>query len=404
MDSPQRAQRKLFTILAIALLIMWCAVPALSQRRGATKEESLNVEELRNLQAVIDTTEGQIILEFYPDEAPNHVASFVKLAREGFYDGTTFFRLIKYAIIQGGDPLTKSAANKARYGTGGLNRLKAEFNDHKNVRGAVAAVRVPGQPNSAGTQFFIDVTDQPQLDKGTDRYTVFAHVVKGINVVTKISEAPVDDKQMATERIEIQKITIRPAEPVKEDADTTVTVASANFKYEPDPITLSDEELKHARAVIETSMGNITLEFYPDKAPLNVRHFLAYAKAGYYEGTAFQRILSNSLIQGGDPTYWSDDSPNRKRYWKNDTVKAEMEGSVFEPGTIGLAHGDDPNSGSIHFFITAARADQLDGKYTAFGHVVDGLDVVKKIAAVPVDGERPKERIDIKRITVTIPK
>src|SRR5215471_6708188 len=175
MQSPQRTQRaqsESFRLLLIGLLLVLCPLPVLSQRRGAAKEESVNVEELRNLQAVIDTTAGQIILEFYPDEAPNHVASFVKLSREGFYDGTTFFRLIKYAIVQAGDPLTKSAANRARYGTGGLNRLKAEFNDHKNVRGAVAAVRVPGQVNSAGTQFFIDVTDQPQLDKGTDRYTV----------------------------------------------------------------------------------------------------------------------------------------------------------------------------------------------------------------------------------------
>src|SRR6185369_15913790 len=131
-------------------------------------------------------------------------------------------------------------------------------------------------------------------------------------------------------------------------------------------------------------------EFFPDKAPQNVRHFIAYAAAGYFDGTSFQRVLSNSLIQGGDPTFWPDDSPNRKKYWKNDTVKAELSGAVFEAGTLGLAHGDDPDSGSIHFFITAVRQSQLDGKYTAFGRVIEGMDVVQKIAAVAVDGERPK--------------
>ena len=146
----------------------------------------------------------------------------------------------------------------------------------------------------------------------------------------------------------------------------------------------------------------VTLNLWGDKAPLNVRHFLAHVKAGYYDGTSFQRVLPNFLIQGGDPTSWAEDSPNRKRYWKNEKVKAELAHAVFEPGTLGLAHGDDPDSGTIHFFITAARAKELDGKYTAFGRVVEGMDVVQKIAAVPVNGEQPKERIDIKRITLTL--
>ena len=400
LQGTQRAQRKEYRVLISAILLLLCSLTVLSQKRTAPKEEPIKVEELRNLQAVVDTTAGQIILEFYPDEAPNHVASFIKLSREGFYDGTTFFRLIKYAIVQAGDPLTKSAANRAKYGTGGLNKLKAEFNDHKNVRGAVSAVRIPGQLNSAGSQFFVCVTDQPQLDKEPERYTVFAHVVKGISVVTKISESPVDDKQLATDRIEIKKITIRPAEPVKEDAEASAPVATANVHYLPDPVTLTDAQLKKTTATIETSMGNITVEFFPEKAPLNVRQFIGYAIGGYYDGTRFQRVLPNSLIQGGDPSFWSDDNPNRKKYWTNNSVKAELTDSVFEPGTLGMAHGDDPDSGSIHFFITADRQTQLDGKYTAFGRVTQGMDVVQKIAAVPVDGDRPKEQIDIKRITV----
>jgi cyclophilin family peptidyl-prolyl cis-trans isomerase len=205
---------------------------------------------------------------------------------------------------------------------------------------------------------------------------------------------------LATDRIEIKKVTIRPAEPVKEDADASVPVAAATVHYLPDPITLTDAQLKTTTAQIETNMGNITVEFFPDKAPMNVRHFLAYASGGYYDGTSFQRVLPNALIQGGDPTYWSDDNPNRKKYWKTDPIKAELSGSVFEAGTLGIAHGDDPDSGTIHFFITADRQTQLDGKYTAFGRVTQGMDVVKKLAAVPVDGERPKERIDIKRIMV----
>src|SRR5687767_15731848 len=130
----------------------------------------------RQQQAVLETTAGTIVMELLADRAPNHVALFIKTAEAGGYDGTTFFRMIKHGIIQGGDPVTKEAAARAKYGTGGLNLLKAEINDEKQTRGAVSATQIPGKPDSAGTQFFIAVTDQPGLD---GRYTIFARVVEG---------------------------------------------------------------------------------------------------------------------------------------------------------------------------------------------------------------------------------
>ena len=155
---------------------------------------------------MIETPGGTIVLDLLADQAPNHVALFIKTAQTGGYDGTTFFRMIKHGIIQGGDPLTKDPAARGKYGSGGLNQLKPESNTEKATRGAVAATLIPGKPDSAGTQFFICVTDQPGIE---GKYTIFARVVEGILVAQKISEAPVDDGGLAVDRIVVNKVTIR---------------------------------------------------------------------------------------------------------------------------------------------------------------------------------------------------
>ena len=157
-------------------------------------------------QAVFETSAGTFVVDLTPETAPNQTAYFVKLAADGAYDGTSFHRVIKYGMVQGGDPLSKDPAKRAQYGTGGLNALKAEARAPKLTRGSVAAVLVPGKPDSAGAQFFIVLADQPALD---NQYTVFARVSDGMDVLQKISEAPVDDKGLATDRIEIKHVTIR---------------------------------------------------------------------------------------------------------------------------------------------------------------------------------------------------
>src|SRR5919109_330823 len=113
--------------------------------------------ELQGKQAVVETSEGVIVLDLLADAAPNHVAHFITRAREGAYSGTTFHRVIAMGIIQGGDPLSKDPAQSAKYGSGGLNRLRFEPNTEKHTRGAVSAVLVPGNRDSGGNQFFIAV-------------------------------------------------------------------------------------------------------------------------------------------------------------------------------------------------------------------------------------------------------
>jgi peptidyl-prolyl cis-trans isomerase B (cyclophilin B) len=159
-------------------------------------------------EAVVETPKGSFTIRLFPDVAPNHVKLFVDTAKSGGYDGTTFHRIIMGGIIQGGDPLSKDPAKASRYGTGGLGLLKAEFSDRPFVRGTVAAVRRPSSVDSAGTQFFVCVSDQPSL-KG--QYTIFGELTSGIEVVEQISLTPVDGDK-ATERVEM-KVTLREPTP-----------------------------------------------------------------------------------------------------------------------------------------------------------------------------------------------
>lgn len=160
-------------------------------------------------EAVVETAKGTFTIRLLPQVAPEHAKHFVKTAKAGGYDGTTFHRIITGGMIQGGDPLTKDPAKAAQYGTGGLGLLKAEFSDRPFVRGTVGAARRPSSKDSGGSQFFVAVKEQPQL---LGQYTIFGEVVSGMEVVDQISMTPVDDDK-PRERVEM-KVTIRTPAPV----------------------------------------------------------------------------------------------------------------------------------------------------------------------------------------------
>jgi len=329
-------------------------------------------------EAVLQTDQGDIVLRFFPEAAPRHVDYFLKLAGEGFYDGGTFFRIIRYGIIQAGDPLSRDPAARERYGTGGLMKLKAEFNDHPCRRGAVAAVLVPGNPDSAGSQFFICVTDQLQLNR---QFTVFGELAAGMSPDEAISLTPTDEKAMATERVPIHKVVLRPiTEPAYRDAGR--------------------ERLGRCRATIVTDLGEIELGFYPDLAPEHIRQFLNFAAAGLYDGTDFHRVVPGFVIQGGAMSGRQPPVGELLQSWLK-PLQAEFGDKPHLRGTLSMARADDPNSGMDSFFICLGPQPSLDGKYTVFGQVLQGLEVVDRIAAQPLgEGEHPRERIAIRRITV----
>ena len=155
--------------------------------------------------AVIKTSEGEMVLEFWPDVAPGHVENFKKLAKQGFYDGTCFHRVIKGFMIQGGDPLTKDAANQSRWGTGGPgHQIKAEFNDKPHVRGVLSTAR-SNDPNSAGSQFFICHGDPRFLDR---QYTAFGRLIKGDDVLEKIATTPTQPGDRPIKRMNVESVKI----------------------------------------------------------------------------------------------------------------------------------------------------------------------------------------------------
>jgi cyclophilin family peptidyl-prolyl cis-trans isomerase len=331
-------------------------------------------------QAVLETTAGPIVWDLLADKAPNHVALFVATARAGGFDGTIFHRMVRYGIVQGGDPVTKDASARDKYGSGGLNQLKTEITDETLTKGAVAAVQVPGKPDSAGTQFFMCINAQPALD---GKYTVFAHIVEGLLVAQKISETPVDGSGLATERVVLTKVTIRDRPPETPEPFSTESI----------------EELARYRAVLETSMGTITVAFTPDKAPNHVRNFLRLAQSGVYDGMAFHRVVKGFVIQSGHlPTRAQPLGEKQQTYIR--PLKAEFNDQIHELGTLSMARTDDPDSATSSFFLVTARAQALDGKYTVFGKIEGGIAVVQKIEAVAANGEAPVDRVELVRVRV----
>jgi peptidyl-prolyl cis-trans isomerase B (cyclophilin B) len=158
--------------------------------------------------AVIKTTEGDMVIQFWPDAAPKTVENFKKLAKQGFYDGTCFHRVIRDFMIQGGDPLTKDPSAEAQWGTGGPGyTIPDEFNDHSHVRGVISMAHT-GAPNSGGSQFFICHGNPTQLDH---QYTAFGKLIKGDDVLEKIATTSTHPPDRPDKRMGIVSITIVPA-------------------------------------------------------------------------------------------------------------------------------------------------------------------------------------------------
>jgi peptidyl-prolyl cis-trans isomerase B (cyclophilin B) len=199
-------------LLTLAIVISSSAVFAADEK----KEEKTPMNSSNEV-AVIKTSEGDMVVQFWTDAAPNTVENFKKLARQGFYDGTIFHRIVKGFMIQGGDPNSKDPAKENSYGQGGPGyNIKAEFNDHSHDRGVISMARGP-DPDSAGSQFFICLAPVHRLDH---QYTTFGKLIKGQDVLEKIGDTLVTKNSMGepskpTKRVVIESIKILPAGSVK---------------------------------------------------------------------------------------------------------------------------------------------------------------------------------------------
>jgi peptidyl-prolyl cis-trans isomerase B (cyclophilin B) len=198
------------SILVVALLLSSALFAAEENKENPPMNASNEV-------AVIETSEGDMVLQFWTDAAPNTVENFKKLARSGFYDGTIFHRVVKGFMIQGGDPNSKDPGKESSYGQGGPGyKIKAEFNDRSHERGVISMAR-SSDPDSAGSQFFICLASVSRLDH---QYTTFGKLIKGGDVLAKIGDTPVTrsssgENSKPTKRVVIESIKIVPADSVK---------------------------------------------------------------------------------------------------------------------------------------------------------------------------------------------
>ncbi len=173
--------------------------------KGEAKPEANEV-------AIIKTTEGEMVVEFWTEVAPKTVENFKKLARKGFYDGTCFHRVIPSFMIQGGDPLTKDASREEEWGTGDPGyKVKAEFNDRSHKRGVLSMAR-SADPDSAGSQFFICHGAPSFLDK---KYTTFGKLIKGDDVLEKIATTKTHPPDRPDKRMGVISVKIVPADSIK---------------------------------------------------------------------------------------------------------------------------------------------------------------------------------------------
>jgi peptidyl-prolyl cis-trans isomerase B (cyclophilin B) len=189
--------KKWFFLFIVALLL--AAAPGYAQQK-TQKSKPEEIKKMSNTKAILETKFGSITIKFFPEVAPGHVKNFIDLAKKGFYDGTTFHRVIPGFMIQGGDPISKDP-KAGGVGTGGPGyTIKAEFNEKPHKRGTLSMARA-ANPDSAGSQFFICVKDSPFLDR---QYTVFGEVESGMEVADKIVTQPRDRNDKPNERVEMK--------------------------------------------------------------------------------------------------------------------------------------------------------------------------------------------------------
>ena len=156
---------------------------------------------------------------------------------------------------------------------------------------------------------------------------------------------------------------------------------------------------ENATATIQTSLGDMKVSFFPDKAPKHVENFLTLAEKGFYDGTKFHRVLKDFMIQGGCPNGDGRGGPGYH-------IDAEFNDTPHVRGILSMARAADPNSAGSQFFLCHGEASFLNGQYTAFGKLIEGDDVLDAIATAPVapgpggENSTPVEPVKVEKITV----
>jgi cyclophilin family peptidyl-prolyl cis-trans isomerase len=363
---------------------------------------------------------GEFTIELYPKEAPLTVNSFVFLAKDGYYDGVTFHRVLEGFMAQSGDP-TGTGSGGPGYTFANEPSPLRRHDTIGSVSMANAGVRNGRGTN--GSQFFITFVPTTFLDgnepdgspkdcsiPGTSCHTVFGRVIEGMDVVNKISLR--DPARATTPGDAIKTIVITEGEST---SATTPEIKEPVIKTYANPPAMTIDTDKNYTATFQLEKGGeFTIELYPKEAPVTVNSFVFLARDGYYDGITFHRVIEGFMAQGGDPTgtgsggpgYNFDNEPSPLR--RHDT-----------PGSVSMANAGVRNglgTNGSQFFITFIPTPFLDGNepdgtpkdcsvpgtscHTVFGRVTEGMDVVNNITIRdPASARNPGDAI--KTIVIT---
>lgn len=355
--------------------------------------------------AKLKTAKGDITVQLFADKAPNTVNNFVFLAQQGFYDNTTFHRVLEDFMAQGGDP-TGTGSGGPGYTFGDEIDPTTKF-DHAGL----LAMANSG-PDTNGSQFFITFGPTPWLD---GNHTIFGEVIDGADVLDQLTRRDPDqspdftgDAILGVEISEVAASQLPTPTPLPtpfspdasaddhfmaslpaEERVNYWNTAPANV-LEPGTVYL---------ATFRTDAGDIVVELMADKAPQNVNNFVALARAGYYDGTRFYQVIEDLVALGGDPLENGGSSPGY-------TVPDELDPAVFnDVGWLGSAQqAADSNTGQ--FFFTLGATPWLAERFSPLGRVVEGIDVLNGLT--PLDPSLPDQdpglllqRVDISTATAS---
>ncbi len=382
-----------------AAIMQWAAPPTMS------------VDASKAYHATLRTTYGDITVELYPGEVPVTVNNFVFLARQGFYDGVAFHRVLRGFMIQGGDP-----TGTGRGGPG--YRFADEQVTRDYLRGTLAMAN--SGPDTNGSQFFI-MHEDFALPKD---YTIFGMVTEGWVVLDAIANTAVSarvpggEQSLPLDDIVIQSIEVREGEKISSAPATPIPSAAAsasqptptpsaaaaaqqpqeaNMQWDSPP-AMSIDTARQYQATLRTTYGDITVELHPSEVPATVNNFVFLARQGFYDGVRFHRIIRGFMVQSGDPTGTGRGGPGYR--FADEPVTRD-----YLRGTLAMANAG-PNTNGSQFFIMHQDGG-LPPAYTIFGLVTEGLDVLDAIANSPVSigpgGERslPVEEIVIQSIEIS---
>ncbi len=323
--------------------------------------------------ATLETEKGDIVVELFADKAPETVNSFVFLARDGYYDNTTFHRVIEDFMAQAGDP--------SGTGMGGPGYTFAdEFHPDLRHDGPGVLSMANAGPGTNGSQFFITYDATPWLD---GKHSVFGKIVEGMDVVQSLN--PRDPQTATGPGDEIKTIRIEETEKSLLPEPTPVVLTEPGAvpmpddpmqrvgMYEHPPEMVIDPETSYV-ATIKTEKGDLVVELFAGQAPRTVNNFIFLAREGYYDNTTFHRVIEDFMAQAGDPSGTGRGGPG---YTFADEFHPDL--THDGPGVLSMANAGANTNGS-QFFITFAETPWLDGKHSVFGKVVEGMDVVRKIS------------------------